>query len=190
MDLNIFHKFLEIANQHREIKSLLDAFVFEIQRTWECEAVGIRILNDRGDIPYLSYNGFSEHFYEKENLLSIKCDQCMCISVIKGTVDSKYPFFTARVSLFTNSTTRLFLENREELETPTRNACRHFGFESVALAPIRLNDRILGLIHLADSRTDQFSEQTRMFEVCCFTRQKRHESNFHQTTLGEFGSIR
>ncbi len=32
--------------------------------------------------------------------------------------------------------------------------CNEFGYESVALVPIRLGDRILGLIHVADHRVD------------------------------------
>ena len=124
-----------------------------------CEAVGIRILDDKGNIPYQSYTGFSKQFYDQESMLSIKCDRCMCIHVIKGTTDPGLPFYTDRGSFHTNSTTRFLSEVNKEKIGPTRNTCNDFGFESMALIPVVLNDRILGLIHLADSHKNMISAQ-------------------------------
>ena len=158
-DRRTSHRFLEIANQKTEMPSLLDAFVFEIQKMVGCEAVGIRVLDDKGNIPYQSYTGFSKQFYDQESPLSIQCDRCMCIHVIKGTTDPSLPFYTARGSFHTNSTTQFLSEVNKAEIGPTRNACNRFGFESVTLIPMVLNDRILGLIHLADSRKDMISAQ-------------------------------
>ncbi|MFC1788355.1 sigma 54-interacting transcriptional regulator [Thermodesulfobacteriota bacterium] len=162
MDNNIrtSHRFLEIANQHVEMKPLLSAFVFEIQDMAGCEAVGIRVLDENGQIPYQAYTGFSQQFYEEESPLSIECDRCMCINVIKGTTNPDLLFYTSRGSFLTRSTTRLLSSDDEAEIGPTRNACNRFGFESVALIPMRLGDHILGLIHLADSRENLISQQT------------------------------
>ncbi|MBU0616782.1 MAG: hypothetical protein KKI02_03615, partial [Planctomycetes bacterium] len=42
----------------------------------------------------------------------------------------------------------------------TRNACNEFGYESVALVPIRPGDRVLGLIHVADPRENMVALTT------------------------------
>jgi len=49
-----------------------------------------------------------------------------------------------------NGTTRFLATVSEEEKGETRNVCNQVGYESVALVPIRLGDRIFGLIHVAD----------------------------------------
>jgi PAS domain S-box-containing protein len=159
-NLRTSQRFFEIANRHTEMKPLLNEFVSEIQKMAGCEAVGIRILDKDGHIPHQAFTGFSQQFYEEESPLSIECDRCMCINVIKGTTDPNLPFYTSRGSFHANSTTRLLSSDDEAEIGPTCNACNRFGFESVALIPMRLGDRILGLIHLANSRENLISQQT------------------------------
>jgi transcriptional regulator with GAF, ATPase, and Fis domain len=159
-DFRTSHRFLEIANRHTEMTPLLEEFIAEIRKITGCEAVGMRILDGNGHIPYQAYAGFSKQFYEQENALSIECDQCMCTSVIKGMTDPDLPFYTSRGSFHINGTTRFLSTVSKKVKGQTRNACNRFGYESVALIPIRLDDRILGLIHLADSRENMISLQT------------------------------
>ena len=148
--VRVSHHFLEIANRYREMMPLLEEFVAEVKSFTGCDAVGARILDDEGNIPYQAYQGFSQEFYEAESPLSIKVDDCMCINVIKGDTDPNLPFYTERGSFYMNGTT-LFLATVSEVDKGrTRNTCNAVGYESVALIPIRLGERILGLIHLAD----------------------------------------
>jgi transcriptional regulator with GAF, ATPase, and Fis domain len=157
------HRFLEITNQYAEITPLLETAVSEIQAVTRCEAVGIRILDENGNIPYRAYIGFSQQFYEHENMLSIDSDRCMCISVINGSIDLDAHLFTSNGSFLTQSTSRLLSAEGEIEPGQTRNVCNRFGFESVALIPMRLEKRILGLIHLADSRENAISKKTVAF---------------------------
>jgi signal transduction histidine kinase len=150
--LQTTHRFLEIANRHREMAPLLEDFVSAIKDFTGCQAVGLRILDKDGYIPYQSYKGFDRQFYEKESPLSIKSDQCMCIDVIKGKADSRLPYHTESGSFYSNGTTRFLATVPEGERGMTRNTCNQYGYESVALIPIRLENRILGLIHVADSR--------------------------------------
>ncbi len=154
----VSHRFLAIANQHTELKPLLQAFISEVQELSRCSAVGIRILDENGDIPYEARAGFSQEFYELESPLSIKSDECMCINVVKGSVDPDLSYFTKFGSFYTNSTTHLLATVSEEEKGKTRNACNVFGYESVLLIPIRDEDRILGLIHLADPKENMIPE--------------------------------
>jgi PAS domain S-box-containing protein len=150
--LRTSHRFLQIAYTHAEIPSLLQEFVREIKQYTGCSAVGIRLLDEWGGIPYKAYDGFTRSFYESESPLSINSDKCMCINVIKGTTDPALPFYTDGGSFYMNGTTRFLATVSEEEKGETRNVCNKTGFESVALVPIRMNERVIGLIHLADTR--------------------------------------
>jgi diguanylate cyclase (GGDEF)-like protein/PAS domain S-box-containing protein len=148
-------RFLRIANQHVKMDPLLEDSVDELKRLTKCAAVGIRILDDDGGIPYQAYDGFSQDFYELESPLSIESDSCMCINVVKGEVDQSKPFYTDAGSFYMNGTTRFLATVPEEERGETRNACNRFGYESVALVPIRVADQLLGLIHVADPAEDK-----------------------------------
>ena len=150
--LRLSHRFLEIANRHTETTSLLKELVTEVQGLSGCAAVGVRILDEEGNIPYEAYVGFSQKFYESESPLSIKTDRCMCINVIKGETDPVLPVYTEGGSFYINSTTRFLATLSEEEKAQIRTACNEFGYESVALVPIRERGRIIGLIHVADPR--------------------------------------
>jgi PAS domain S-box-containing protein len=148
--LQISNEFLAIANKHSQMQPLLDDFLKELQNVVDCAAIGIRILAQDGVIPYEAYKGFSQEFYDSESPLSIKSDQCMCINVIRGDTDPALSFYTQFGSFFMNGTTKFLATVSEEEKGATRNVCNEAGYESVALIPIRLRDRILGLIHIAD----------------------------------------
>ncbi|HSD58935.1 MAG TPA: response regulator [Methanotrichaceae archaeon] len=143
---------LEINNRHIELKPFLKECVDYLKNFSGCAAVGIRILDREGNIPYQAYDGFSQSFFEMESPLSIKSDLCMCINVIKGETDPALPFYTKGGSFYMNGTTRFLATVSKEAKGETRNICNKVGYESVALIPIRLRNSILGLIHLADTR--------------------------------------
>ena len=161
--LQISHRLLEAANRQTEMIPLMEEFIAEIGDLTACRAVGIRILDEEGNIPYTVYKGFSKEFYELESPLSIHSDQCMCTNVIKGTTDSTLPFFTDYGSFFMNGTSRFLSTVPEEDRGQTRNMCNHFGYEYVALIPIRHREHILGLIHIAD--VDENKVPLRMIEI-------------------------
>ncbi|MBC8229886.1 PAS domain S-box protein [bacterium] len=148
----VSNRFLEIANGHSDMDSLLTAFVTEVKQFTACSAVGIRILDEQGNISYHAYEGFNQAFYDLENPLSIQSDQCLCINGIKGETDAQLPFYTASGSFYINGSTRFLATILEEDKGKTRNRCHQFGYESVALIPIRFGNRILGLIHVADPK--------------------------------------
>lgn len=158
--LQLSHRVLEIVNRNSEIELLLQEFVAEVKDFSDCAAVGIRILDDDGSIPYQAYHGFSREFYELESPLSIKTDQCMCINIIRGELAPKLPCYTEGGSFYINGTTQFLATTPEEAKGLSRNICNHFGYESVGLIPIRLGKQILGLIHVADHQEDAISPET------------------------------
>lgn len=163
--LRVSHQFLAIANRHEEMVPLLNDFMAEVKRYTGCSAVGIRLLDEQGNIPYQVYTGFSRSFFASESPLSIHSDQCMCISVITQTTDATLPFSTQGGSFYMNGTSRFLATLSEADKRRTRNVCNEYGFESVALVPIPLQGRVLGLIHVADARENMVPlEKVQMLE--------------------------
>ena len=151
------HRFLEIANRHIAMKPLLDEFVSKVGRMTDCEAVGIRVLEPDGKIPYQSYQGFSESFWESENSLCIYSDECLCVRVIKGIAEPHFPLFSEGALLLNNASAFFDALPTNERQN-VRNVCNRFGYESVALVPIKVGESILGLIHVADQRPNMIPE--------------------------------
>ncbi len=150
--LKFSQRSLAISNTYSQMAPMLEAFVKEFEAFIGCDSVGIRVLDEADNIPYEAYSGFSNSFYELESPLSIKTDQCMCINVIKGDFDPDLPFYTEGGSFYMNGTTKFLATVSEEDKGSTRNTCNQVGYESVALIPIRMGDKYLGLVHLADHK--------------------------------------
>jgi PAS domain S-box-containing protein len=146
------HHFLQIANRHGELNPLLTEFIDEIKKMTDCYAVGMRIVDEEGKFPYQAFVGFSQEFYQSENNLSISSGECICMKVIRAGTDHQRPFFTQAGSFFTESTTHMLASLSEAEKRETFSVCKEFGYESVAMVPIRMGDKILGLIHVADRR--------------------------------------
>jgi hypothetical protein len=138
---------------------LLNDFVAEIEKLACCAAVGLRILDDQGYIPYQSYTGFSKKFYDSESYLSIHAEQCMCMRVVRKETDRKSTYFTAGGSFHTGSTTGFMATLSDSQKKRYRNNCNAFGYESVALIPIHAGDQLIGLVHVADPQQDIFSDE-------------------------------
>ena len=149
------HRFLEIANLHTEMNRLLKDFQIEIMNFSGCDSVGIRVLDKEGNIPYQTYSGFSKQFYDSESPLSVHSDKCMCIDVVKGDFDPGLPFYTEYGSFYMNGTSKFLATVSEDEKGSTRNVCNQIGYESVALIPIRIEEHVLGLIHIADHRENK-----------------------------------
>lgn len=148
-----------------------DAFlrcVIGLLRRWTgCEAVGLRLARE-DDYPYFTTVGFPQAFVVAESRL---CEEggaaqgphlaCMCGAVLTGEIDSGWPFITPGGSFFTGSTTQLLAVDAPAVSLPfrTRNRCNTAGYETVALVPLRVEGRTLGLIQVNDRRPDRLDRQ-------------------------------
>ena len=158
--LRVSRRFLEISNRNREMDSLLKEFIVQVKSLTDSSAVGIRILDENGNIPYQANEGFSPEFYESENPLTIDALRCMCAEVIRGRRKIKQGFLMKSGAFYVGSTSRFMAGLSEAEKDWVCDVCGQYGYESVALIPIFQADKILGLIHLADTRKDQFSLET------------------------------
>jgi len=150
--LEFSHILLQISNRCTTLSTLLKGVLEEIKEFSGCAAVGIRLLDDKGKIPYEVITGFTEEFYKLESPLSLQFDRCMCVNVIKGKINPGLPHYTAGGSFWVNGTTRFLATASAEDKGETRNVCNGFGYESVALIPIRVEGNIMGVVHIADPR--------------------------------------
>jgi PAS domain S-box-containing protein len=134
-------------------KGYLDEVV-DLMHSWSrCHCVGIRVLDKQGFIPYESYIGFSQEFWESENRLSLERDQCLCIRVAAGNPDPQdIPVMTPAGSFYCGNTFEFIGYLSEEEKSRFRGVCIQNGFLSVSVVPIRYQEKILGAIHLADER--------------------------------------
>lgn len=144
---------LQLFSHSFSRKEYLDK-VQELIRKWSgCRCAGLRILDKSGNIPYESYTGFSHEFWESENCLSVKKDQCACVRVVLEKPDPQdLPVMTPGGSFYSNNTLELVSGLTEIEKTRFRGTCVRNGFLSVAVIPIRYSIKVLGAIHLADER--------------------------------------
>lgn len=154
-DLSLINTCLEIAAQATGLYPLLDKFAAAIQSYAACEAVGIRLLQSNGRIPYRSCQGFSQHFLESASQLVLGTDQGMCMDVMTERTSVDKPCFTAWGSFFTNASSQWLAAAPTDRSEATCHACHAEGYESLALVPVRCNQRIAGLIHVADQRENR-----------------------------------
>jgi len=147
------HALLELFAEKSSRKEYLDQVV-ELLQSWSgCCCVGIRVLDEYGNIPYESYSGFSHAFWESESHLSIHKDHCACIRVISERPESHdSQAITPWGSFHTDDLSSFFSRLSAEELKRFRGTCIQAGFASVAIIPLRYRNAIQGAIHLADER--------------------------------------
>jgi len=152
--------FLRISNRNRKMDGLLLEFVSEVRRLSGCSAIGIRLLDGDGNIPYQAYEGFTHEFHESENSRTFGYARCMCTDVTMGKAEAPGPFTSAGGSFYISSTTDFIGSLTESQKDRLCSVCSKYGYESMALVPIRLQEKVLGLIHVADPRKEALPEGT------------------------------
>jgi PAS domain S-box-containing protein len=135
--------------------------VINLLRLWSgCGSAGIRLLDRNGCIRYESQQGFSRAFLDSENLVSVRDHQCTCIRVVLGKPDVQDIKYLTPHGSFKCDNLEEMLRGLSETERGRyRGACFIEGFKSIVLAPIRYQDRIVGVIHLVDERPGVVSDE-------------------------------
>lgn len=142
---------LKLFAQAHSQKEYLDAVVDLIQRWGNCRCVGIRILDDEGNIPYKSYLGFDKGCWESENWLSVNKDNCICVRVITERPELQdAPCMTPAGSFYCDNILQFISELSEQERARFRGVCFQTGYKSVAVIPVRYREKVLGAIYLAD----------------------------------------
>jgi signal transduction histidine kinase len=164
---------LRLCNKAGSMTGLVRDLVLFFQQLTGCEAVGVR-LREGDDFPYYETRGFPEEFVLAENHLCAidpsgeavrdgaghPAIDCMCGNILCGRVDPSKPFFTARGSFWSSCTTELLASTTDaDRQAKTRNRCNGEGYESVALVPLRSQEKCFGLFQFNDKRGGRFTAE-------------------------------
>lgn len=154
--LQTSYLFLEVSNRHTYMSSLLIDFLEIIKDLTECEAVGIRIIDDVGIILHQAQIGFPQNFIEQEKILCKTSFKWANSHVSGKYCNEDALFFTDDGSFFINNAGK---DVTPELwgEIDLYEICVQTGYQSMAFIPIRAEDRTSGIIHIADSRKNKFT---------------------------------
>jgi len=157
-EFDFFSSISEKITQLADLKTILAEILNLLKKGTNCRHLAIRLIDSKGNIPIYSYIGLEKNFLNSEHWLTIK--NCLCGYVASGKVDKKLPFITDKGSFFTNSISQFMKEIKvnypQMAEKAIRDVCYHLGYESVAIIPIKLKDRIIAELFLADEDKDRF----------------------------------
>jgi PAS domain S-box-containing protein len=168
---------LKILTTEISTSQITDEVVQVIKHLTGYDAVGLRLRTD-SDYPFVASLGYSEDFLKSENSLLNKYPdgglcmnadgtislECTCGMILNEKTDLSNPIFTAGGSAFTNNSLQLLdVPPETDPRLRPRNRCIHVGFLSLALIPIRSGAEVMGLLHLADRKQDQFTPETISF---------------------------
>jgi len=157
--LQISRRLLRIANRHSELRPLLAEFVTEIRRFTGCAAVGIRLVDGNGNMPFQQAEGYSEAFLQRESPRSIQRDCCLCAQLLTGALAAGAPGLTEQGAFATGRLPETLGQWPEGQRAGLGTACLGAGYESLALIPIRMGQKASGLIHLADPRPNALPQR-------------------------------
>ena len=164
---------LQTINTPGTVAALIQHILDVLKARTGFAAVGIR-LQDREDFPYFAQQGFPEDFLQVENSVVERTAtgtvcrgpdgavnlECTCGLVLSGKTDASNPLFTPGGSFWTNDSFPILdLPPSQDPRLHPRNQCIYHGYASVALVPIRSEDRIVGLLQFNDHRQGCFSRE-------------------------------
>ena len=162
---------LEILNRQDTAADVVPEILDAIWRETGFNAVALR-LAEGDDFPYYRALGFPEAFLQQENRLCALDGAgelarpadgqpvlaCLCGRVVSGRIDVHDPHFTAGGSFWTNDTSGLVAAaDTADRLGPLRGTCHRFGYQSVALVPLRSGAERIGLLQLNDKRPGRFT---------------------------------
>ncbi len=165
---------LQILNEPAGIQESVQRVLAVVKTRTGLDAVGVR-LQEGDDFPYLAQEGFSKEFLLEENsLLTCTAEGVVCQDkdggpelegacglVISGKTDPANQLFTTGGSFWTNDSLAMLDSLPGEDPRPhPRNFCIQQGYSSMALIPIRNQERIIGLIHLSGKNKNCFTLDT------------------------------
>lgn len=152
--LLISEKISQLAN----LKTTLDDILAILKKVTGCHHLALRLIDSKGNIPFYAYLGLEKEFLDSEHWITIK--DCLCGYVASGDVDRRLPFISEYGSFFTNSMAELMAEIKikhpQIAGRALRDFCSRNGYESVAIIPIKLKDKIIAELYLSDEKRNLF----------------------------------
>jgi PAS domain S-box-containing protein len=149
---------LALFAQKTSARDYLNSVVEAIRQWTGCQALGIRIADEQGEIPYAAWAGFAPEFLELENRLSLHRDNCCCIRAISQALEAPDRALLTPAGSYRCDDSIAFVNKLPPEERARyRGNCMKFGFASLAIIPVRYREEVIGVVHLADRRAGQFA---------------------------------
>lgn len=152
--LRVSHRTLDAANVFTDLPPLLEAFAEIVRNFTGCTGVGIRILDPLGGMPYELFEGFPDRDKPWKCQSNDAASPTLCADIINGCCAPHMTCCTEDGSFFANSPDAFAAYMNANPAVHMCSACCSNGCASMALIPLRSWDKTLGLIHMADARTD------------------------------------
>ena len=193
---------LKKLNDNNTMNSSIQQVLVLLKTYTDTDAIGIRI-QEGEDFPYYEQSGFPEDFLLTENSLIIRnadgstcrntdgtaCLACTCGLVISGTADLTNPLFSKGGSFWTNNSLPILdIPLPDDPRHNPRTTCIQKGYASIALVPIKTDNKIIGLIQVNDKRKGQLTLKKIEFietiasHIGSFIIRKKTEKNLQKYT--------
>lgn len=125
-----------------------------------CSHIGIRVLEDTGIAPYVVHQGYDRDFMEFESCLSIHDEDCICVRVLKQEFKEEDKFFTGDSGTYYSQDHTQYMSNLSLEERKIyRGVCAIREYKSLVVMPLLHQDKVVGVIHMADYREGIFSNE-------------------------------
>ncbi|MFZ7125116.1 MAG: PAS domain-containing sensor histidine kinase [Desulfobacterales bacterium] len=152
------YAFLLAANANHQKPMLFKAIADEIQTAIGCAAIGVHAIDDAGGLLFQYHNGFHERIDQFQCPWDIETSQCPYCQNILKTISSEQSLKSEKRIRFGGSERLPGAWSGKNCQARC-NHCIAAGLESIALASVQSEGRMVGLVHAADTRNDFFSGQ-------------------------------
>jgi PAS domain S-box-containing protein len=155
---------LELFATKTTRRAYAEAVVRLLSEWTHCRCAGIRLAGSNGHLPYAASRGYSAGFLAQETCLALNTADCPCARIFRGRpLASDAPFTSRQGSFWCNHAGHFAEQFYAEPGSRACLPCLKAGYESLAHTPILHQGRLLGTIHLADTRPGRFPAETVSF---------------------------
>jgi PAS domain S-box-containing protein len=139
--------------------------VLHLLRKWcGCACAGIRLLDDKGHLPFVASVGFTRAFLKEEGELSIATGPCPCLQALNVRLgDREASSAWTRSSILSNTLPNHLEPSVTRPQAVQMCPCLKAGYSSVAQASIHFQGQFIGAIQLADRAGCKFAPETMNF---------------------------
>jgi len=154
------HRLLEIANQSDTIPKVVKQFLFEVKEYTKYTSAGIRLLDEKGNSPYVISDGFSKSFVTAESRFPLKPDpEIFTLSMVDKN-NPEFSYFTKAGSAILNDIKGHIASTARKKGNWINDLYSQYPYQSAAWIPITVENKIIGLLHIVNSKKNQISLET------------------------------